>query len=104
KFPFGVRHLAPFGFYFSLLSLGVLSTLGFHFARMVFFTLAGIYVVGSLVAALHSAPSARCWRLLVVFWLMHSCYAAGTMVGFFAGRGSPAKGQLTAPGANPVDD
>jgi glycosyltransferase involved in cell wall biosynthesis len=104
KFPFGLRHLVPFGFYLLLLSLGVLSVLGIHPARTLFFGILGTYVVGSLVAAIHKARSPSFWRLLVVFWLMHSWYAAGTLTGFFAGRGGPAKGQLTAPGANPVKD
>jgi glycosyltransferase involved in cell wall biosynthesis len=104
KFPFGLRHLVPFGFYVSLLTLGVLSFLDVHLARTLFLGIIGTYAVGSLVAALLTARSASFWRLLVVFWLMHSWYAAGTLTGFFAGRGDAAKGQLTAPGANPVKD
>lgn len=104
KFPFGLRHLVPFGFYLSLLVLTILSVLGISAARISLFTLVGIYAAGSVVAAIKSAPSARFWRLIVVFLLMHACYAAGTVAGLFAGRGGPAKGQLTAPGANPVKD
>jgi GT2 family glycosyltransferase len=104
KFPFGLRHLVPFGFYLSLLTMGVLSVLDVHFARILFLGLVGTYFVASVVAALQTAPSSRFWRLLAVFWLMHSWYAAGTLAGFLAGRGGAAKGQLTAPGANPVKD
>jgi hypothetical protein len=104
KFPFGLRHLVPFGFYLSLLVLTVLSILGINGGRISLLVLVGLYAAGSVVAAIKSAPSARFWRLIVVFLLMHACYAAGTVAGLFAGRGGPAKGQLTAPGANPVKD
>jgi hypothetical protein len=77
---------------------------GFYLSRKLFFALAGVYFVSSLLAAFGKVPSMRFWRVLVVFWLMHFCYAVGTMAGFFAGRGGgAATGQLTAPGANPVD-
>ncbi len=104
KFPFGLRHLAPFGFYLLLLALGVLSIFAVHPARILFFGLLGAYVAGSVVAAVQTARSLHFWRLLEVFWIMHSWYAAGTLAGFFAGKGGAAKGQLTAPGANPAND
>lgn len=104
KYPFGLRHLVPFGFYLFLVLLSLLSALGIHAARISLLALVGIYVAGSVAAAIQSVRSARFWRLTIVFVLMHACYAAGTLTGLFAGRGGPAKGHLTAPGANPVKD
>lgn len=104
KYPFGLRHLVPFGFYSLLVLLSILSIVGIHAARISLLAIVGIYLAGSVAAAIQSARSMRFWRLIVVFILMHACYAAGTFAGLFAGRGGAAKGHLTAPGAKPVND
>ena len=76
-----------------------------RYSRGAYFVgLVGTYVVGSVVAAIQRRDLCRFWRLIVVFVIMHSWYAAGTVAGLVAGRGGPAKGQLTAPGAKPVKD
>jgi glycosyltransferase involved in cell wall biosynthesis len=101
SFPFGTRHLIPFVFYLALTVLAGFSLSGFFPAKIVLGALVGIYLAASLVAAFQASPSGRFWRVAVIFWLMHFCYAAGTAAGCFAGRsGGAATGTITAPGAH----
>lgn len=100
-FPFGTRHLIPFAFYGALIFLAGLSVAGFFPAKMVLGALVGIYLAASLVAAFLASPAVSFWRIAVIFWLMHFCYAAGTAAGCFAGKsGGAATGTITAPGAH----
>ena len=100
QFPFGIRHIAPFGFFVALLLAGILDVSGFLAARVLFVAMLGFYVVASLGAAFYTAPSSRFWRVAFVFWLMHTSYAGGTLAGFFAGKHDPSVGQVNAPGAD----
>ena len=100
SFPFGLRHLAPFGLFLLLLVLVACSAMGVFFAKPAFFILAGSYILASVVAGLQAAPSFRFWRVVVVFWTMHASYAAGTAVGWFAGWSRTPVGEQTAPGAS----
>jgi glycosyltransferase involved in cell wall biosynthesis len=101
SFPFGTRHLIPFAFYGALTLLAGFSLAGFSPAKILLGTLVGFYFCASLVAAFQASPSGRFWRVAVIFWLMHFCYAAGTAAGIFAGRGNGAEtGTTTAPGAH----
>jgi glycosyltransferase involved in cell wall biosynthesis len=101
SFPFGFRHLIPFGFYLTLAILLVLSVSGLPFALVLLSTLLGVYLLGSLVAALEASMSLQVWRVAFVFWMMHACYAAGTTAGFFARKSGRAEiGVITSPGAN----
>ena len=101
SFPFGIRHLIPFAFYSALTVLAGFSLGGVFAAKILLAALLGIYLAGSLAAALQASPSMHFWRVTVIFWLMHFCYAAGTAAGLFAGRGSEAEtGTITAPGAH----
>jgi hypothetical protein len=89
NFPFGARHLAPFAFYMSLMLLVGLSIVGFFLPKMLLCALFGTYLSASLLAAFRTWPSKSLWRVAIVFWLMHFCYAAGTSAGLF-GRSSGA--------------
>jgi GT2 family glycosyltransferase len=101
SFPFGTRHLIPFAFYVILAVLAGFSVGGFFAAKILLGTLVGCYFFGSLVAAFQAFPSMSFWRVAVVFWLMHFCYATGTAAGIFAGRSEgAATGTITAPGAH----
>jgi succinoglycan biosynthesis protein ExoA len=101
SFPFGTRHLIPFVFYLALTVLAGFGLSGFFAAKIFLGMLVGIYLAGSLVAAFQGSPSGRFWRVAVIFWLMHFCYAAGTAAGLFAGRSRGAEmGTITAPGAH----
>lgn len=100
QFPFGIRHIAPFGFFVALFLVGILGVSGFLAARVLFFAMLGFYLVASLGAAFHTSPSRRFWRVAFVFWLMHTSYAGGTLAGFFAGKHGPSVGQVNAPGAD----
>jgi succinoglycan biosynthesis protein ExoA len=101
SFPFGTRHLIPFAFYLVLTVLAGFSVAGFFPAKIVLGALLGIYLAASLVAAFQASPEIGFWRIAVIFWLMHFCYAAGTAAGCFAGRsGGAATGTTTAPGAH----
>ena len=84
-FPFGIRHVIPFAFWMVLLATGALALISFP-ARIVFFALLATYLVGSIAAAIHASRSPGFWRVTFVFWMMHACYAAGTMLGFFASK------------------
>jgi len=101
SFPFGIRHLIPFGFYLTLTALMLLSLGGSFVSRASLCALLGMYIMGSLFAASQVSPSGKFWRATIVFWMMHACYAAGTTTGMFAGRTETAEaGRATAPGAN----
>lgn len=100
EFPFGMRHVAPFGFFAALFLTGILGAGGFLLARVLFCAMLGFYVAASIGAAFYTSPSGRFWRVALVFWLMHACYAGGTLAGFFAGKHNPSVGQLSAPGAD----
>jgi len=100
QFPFGIRHIAPFGFFAALLLTGVVGILGFSIARILFLAMLGVYVVVSLGAAFYTSPSMRFWRVALIFWLMHISYAAGTLAGFFSGKHRTPVGQINAPGAD----
>jgi glycosyltransferase involved in cell wall biosynthesis len=101
SFPFGTRHLVPFAFYLTLALLAGFSLAGFFPARILLGALLTLYFCVSLVAAFQASPSGGFWRVAVIFWLMHFCYAAGTAAGMFAGRGEgAATGTITAPGAH----
>lgn len=99
SFPFGIRHVVPVGFYLALVITGGLSFTKIFVARWIFLTLLGSYVIGSLGAAFYTLPSRQFWRVAVVFFLMHACYAAGTISGFFA-RSTGATGQENGRGAS----
>jgi hypothetical protein len=99
SFPFGARHVVPFLFYAAMLILAVLSIFSVPHALAGLLLLAVPYLAVCLAAALYALP-AQFWRVAVAFWVMHSCYAAGTATGFFARKDSPAVGRATAPGAN----
>jgi hypothetical protein len=100
SFPFGTRHLIPFAFYGTLTVLAGLSLAGLFAAKMTLGAVLGLYLSASLVAAFQALPAVSFWRIAVIFWLMHFCYAAGTAAGCFAGRsGGAAAGTITAPGA-----
>ncbi|HKW66985.1 MAG TPA: glycosyltransferase family 2 protein [Terriglobales bacterium] len=86
SFPFGLRHIVPFGFYVVLIIAGLLGLAGIFPARVLFCALLGTYAAGSIAAAVYTRPSRQFWRVAIVFFLMHSCYAAGTMSGFFGAR------------------
>jgi cellulose synthase/poly-beta-1,6-N-acetylglucosamine synthase-like glycosyltransferase len=88
-FPFGIRHVAPFGFFLAIFLAGILGT-SFLVARILLFAMLGLYVVASLGAALYTSSSRRFWRVTLVFWLMHACYAGGTLAGFFGGMHGPS--------------
>jgi glycosyltransferase involved in cell wall biosynthesis len=98
SFPFGIRHVIPFAFYIALVLAGVLSVLGYLFAKVALSGMLALYLAATVAAAIHTFPSVQFWRVAVVFWLMHACYAGGTLAGFFAGTGTPL-GEVTAPGA-----
>lgn len=100
SFPFGLRHMAPFAFYASLLLVGVAGIAGLWQAQLTFAVLLGVYIVTSITSAFCAIGKRDFWRVAAVFWVMHACYAAGTLFGFFAGKGNPTVGQSTAPGAN----
>jgi len=101
SFPFGTRHLIPFAFYMVLTLLVVLNIVGFFLAKILLFALVGTYLSGSLFAAFQTSPSGSFWRIAIVFWLMHFCYAVGTSAGLFARRrNGAATGTITAPGAD----
>lgn len=100
QFPFGIRHIAPFGFFVVLCLAGILGVSGFPVARLLFFAMLGFYVVASLGTALYTSPSRQFRRVTLVFWLMHISYAGGTLAGFFAGKHGPSVGQVNAPGAD----
>ena len=101
SFPFGTRHLIPFAFYLTLALLAGFGLAGFLPAKILLGTLLALYFCASLVAAFQASPSGRFWRVAVIFWLMHFCYAAGTVAGMFAGGGEgAATGTITAPGAH----
>ncbi len=101
SFPFGARHVIPFAFYLTLAALTALSIAGFFPARILLAALIAIYICGSMVAAFQVSRDGGFWRVAVICWLMHFCYAAGTAAGIFAGRGKgPAVGTITAPGAH----
>jgi succinoglycan biosynthesis protein ExoA len=101
SFPFGTRHLIPFAFYGVLSVLAGLSLAGLFPAKIALGALVGVYLAASLVAAFRALPAVSFWRIAVIFWLMHFCYAAGTAAGCFAGRsGGAATGTITAPGAH----
>jgi hypothetical protein len=100
QFPFGVRHIAPFGFFAALVLAGALGISGFLVARIPLLAMIGVYVAASLGAAFYTTPSMRFWRVALIFWLMHTSYAAGTLAGFFAGRQGPSVGEVSAPGAD----
>lgn len=100
SFPFGLRHVAPFGFFLLLLVLGACSAKGLVFAKPALFMVAGFYILASVIAGLQSAPLSQCWRVVFVFWTMHVSYAAGTAVGLFAGWNGTPVGEHTAPGAD----
>ena len=101
RFPFGTRHLTPFAFYTILTLLAAFTLRGNFFASALLCALMGGYVSGSLIAGFRASAKDSFWRVSVVFWLMHFCYAAGTAAGLFAGRSTGAeKGTTTAPGAH----
>ena len=101
SFPFGIRHLIPFIFYLTLAILLVLSLSGRPFVLLSFGVLLGLYLLGSYAAALQASMVKQAWRVALVFWTMHACYAAGTAGGFFARRKGIAEiGAVTSPGAN----
>jgi glycosyltransferase involved in cell wall biosynthesis len=101
SFPFGARHVIPFAFYLTLMVLTALSFAGFFPAKILLGALVAIYLGGSIAAAIQVSPDGNFWRVAVICWLMHFCYAAGTATGIFAGRGRGASvGTVTAPGAN----
>jgi glycosyltransferase involved in cell wall biosynthesis len=101
SFPFGTRHLIPFAFYLALAVLAGFSLAGFFPAKIALSALLGIYLGASVVAALKASPGLGFWRIAVIFWLMHFCYATGTAAGCFAGgSGGAATGTVTAPGAH----
>jgi len=100
-FPFGARHVTPFLFYLTLTCLMLLSISGFFLPRILFCGMVAIYLSASLGAAFQASACGRFWRVAVVFWLMHFCYAAGTTAGLLARETRTAeKGALTAPGAD----
>lgn len=101
SFPFGTRHLIPFAFYLTLALLAGLSLAGLFPAKILLSTLLALYFCASLVAAIQASPSRDFWRVAVIFWLMHFCYAAGTAAGIFSGGSEgAATGTITAPGAH----
>jgi len=101
SFPFGFRHLIPFAFYLTLTFLLVLGLSTVLFAWMLLGFVLGLYFLGSLTAALRASKSMLFWRVVLVFWLMHACYAAGTAAGLFARSSVSAEtGVVTSPGAN----
>jgi glycosyltransferase involved in cell wall biosynthesis len=101
SFPFGTRHLIPLAFYLVLMALVGFSLAGFFPAKLALGGLVGIYLAASVVAAFQASPALNSWRIAVIFWLMHFCYAAGTAAGCFAGRSGGAEtGTMTAPGAH----
>jgi GT2 family glycosyltransferase len=101
SFPFGTRHLIPFAFYLALAVLVGFSVAGLFPAKIALGALVGIYLAASLVAAFQASPTVNFWRIAVIFWSMHFCYAAGTAAGCFAGRSEGAeKGTMIAPGAH----
>ena len=100
SFPFGTRHLIPFAFYVALTLLAGFSLGGFFPAKILMGTVVALYFCASLVAGFQ-ASSGSFWRVAVIFWSMHFCYAAGTAAGILAGRGEgAATGTTTAPGAH----
>ena len=99
-FPFGLRHVVPFLFYLGLCGATAASIIGFRYGIGLLLLMLAAYLMGSIGAALFAQPSLQCWRVVVVIWLMHACYAAGTAAGFLVRQGSPAIGRATAPGAN----
>jgi GT2 family glycosyltransferase len=100
SFPFGIRHLAPFAFYFLLLVLLISGVIGVFLAKPALFTIGGLYILLSLIAGIESMRSFQFWRIVFVFWIMHVSYSAGTAMGFFAPRDHIPVGERTAPGAN----
>ena len=97
--PFGIRHWAPFAFGASLLLLAMMSV-PYAAPRILLAVVLAIYLAGSVLAAIVALPGLRFWRVVVVFWLMHASYGAGTAMGLFAGKQGPKIGKATAPGAN----
>jgi glycosyltransferase involved in cell wall biosynthesis len=101
SFPFGFRHLIPFAFYLTLAFMLLLGLSGVFFAWMLLGVVLGLYILGSLTAALQASESLQFWRVALVFWMMHACYATGTAAGLFARRSGGAEtGVVTSPGAN----
>ena len=100
SFPFGLRHVAPFGFFMLLLVLVACSAMGVFLAKPALLLVAGFYVLTSVIAGFQIAPISRFWRVVLVFWTMHASYGAGTAMGFFAGSNRTPVGEHTAPGAD----
>ncbi len=100
SFPFGLRHVAPFGFFLLLLVLVACIAVGLPLAKPALFLIAGFYILASVIAGLQTPPLSRFWRVVLVFWTMHASYAAGTAVGLFEGWNRTPVGEHTAPGAN----
>ena len=84
SFPFGVRHIIPFAFYLILLATLFLLSISdsFLFRALFWIQLTG-YVATSLAAAFYVGRRLL-WRVAVVFWVMHFCYAVGTACGLLA--------------------
>ncbi|HKU21020.1 MAG TPA: hypothetical protein VJQ50_08405, partial [Terriglobales bacterium] len=70
------------------------------YALLLLLLMLAAYLLGSIGAAASALPTAQFWRVILVFWVMHASYAAGTAIGFFIRQSSPAIGRATAPGAN----
>ena len=100
SFPFGIRHVIPFGFYLGLCLAAACSVLGVPYALLLLLLMLAAYLLGSIGAAASALPTAQFWRVILVFWVMHASYAVGTAIGFFIRQSSPAIGRATAPGAN----
>lgn len=100
SFPFGYRHLAPLGFYLLLLILAVFGLVEAPHAKLLFALTASLYILGSVMASLFIMPTLQFWRVVLVFWIMHASYAAGTATGFLTARSRTPVGEHTAPGAN----
>lgn len=83
-----VRQFIPFGFVFSLITLGILSAF-FESARWAFLAIVSLYLIASVVATLKEFKRAGIAVLpfvLVAFVILHVSYGLGFLVGLFAFR------------------
>ncbi|HKU21198.1 MAG TPA: glycosyltransferase, partial [Terriglobales bacterium] len=75
SFPFGIRHVIPFGFYLGLCLAAACSVLGVPYALLLLLLMLAAYLLGSIGAAASALPTAQFWRVILVFWVMHASYA-----------------------------